>query len=185
MLKLKLSPNKKNTGKKKNTPVVEAAKKKKTKSKKPAARTINQEKAIAHILDEITKGNSLRSILPQTKRNQSLPALKTFLDWVAKDEELSKQYARACDIRALQLFEEIIEIADGATGAKAKVEYDEDGKKTYETSEADTVQKSRLQIDARKWVLSKMNPKKYGDKVELTGDKENPLAFTVTGMEIK
>ena len=32
-----------------------------------------------------------------------------------------------------------------------------------------------LQIDTRKWLLSKLAPKKYGDKIELSGDKDNPL----------
>ena len=37
------------------------------------------------------------------------------------------------------------------------------------------VQKQRLQIDTRKWLLSKLAPKRYGDKLELSGDAENPL----------
>ena len=41
----------------------------------------------------------------------------------------------------------------------------------------------KLQIDTRKWMLSKMLPKIYGDKLELTGDKENPLQ-TVTRIEL-
>ena len=41
-----------------------------------------------------------------------------------------------------------------------------------EITKADMIQHRRLQIDARKWVLAKMNPKKYGDKVDLTSDGE-------------
>ena len=44
-----------------------------------------------------------------------------------------------------------------------------------ETVEGDMVERSRLQIDARKWILSKMLPKKYGDKVTLSGDSDNPV----------
>jgi hypothetical protein len=37
------------------------------------------------------------------------------------------------------------------------------------------VQKQRLQVDSRKWLLSKMLPKVYGDKIELSGDASAPL----------
>ena len=39
------------------------------------------------------------------------------------------------------------------------------------------VQKQRLRVDTRKWLLSKMAPKKYGDKLELSGNEESPVAF--------
>lgn len=39
------------------------------------------------------------------------------------------------------------------------------------------VQKQRLQVDTRKWLLSKLAPQKYGDKLELTGDPDRPLAI--------
>lgn len=43
------------------------------------------------------------------------------------------------------------------------------------TITADMVERSRLQIDARKWAAAKGAPKKYGDRLELAGDKDNPL----------
>jgi hypothetical protein len=39
------------------------------------------------------------------------------------------------------------------------------------------VQKQSLRVDTRKWLLSKMAPKKYGDKLELTGDDKSPLTI--------
>jgi hypothetical protein len=39
------------------------------------------------------------------------------------------------------------------------------------------VQKQRLRVDTRKWLLSKMAPKKYGDKLELSGNEESPVAI--------
>ena len=50
-------------------------------------------------------------------------------------------YARAREIEADRYAEEIIEIADQATDAQI----------------------ARLQVDARKWVASKKNKRKYGD----------------------
>ena len=41
--------------------------------------------------------------------------------------------------------------------------------------------KARLQIDARKWILGKMNPKKYSDKqtVEMTGANGGPIDMSL------
>lgn len=122
-----------------------------------------EEKAkwIDFILDEIEKGESLRSALD----TNGCPTAATFYAWMDADEEILKRYARATEARADKIFDEILEIAD------------KQGEDVIHTDEGEVinhniVQRNRLQIDARKWVLAKMNPKKYGDKVDVTsGDK--------------
>ena len=85
---------------------------------------------------------------------------QTFFIWVSGSDENSKQYARATNIRADLLFDEIIDISDNQGNDIIEV----DG---IETTNHNAIQRNRLQIDARKWVLSKMNPKKYGEKSEI------------------
>ena len=43
------------------------------------------------------------------------------------------------------------------------------------------VQKQRLQVDSRKWMLSKLLPKQYGDKVtqELVGNPDAPIVTRI------
>ncbi|MFN8996423.1 MAG: hypothetical protein ACK5X3_22525, partial [Pseudomonadota bacterium] len=41
------------------------------------------------------------------------------------------------------------------------------------------VNNRRLQIDTRKWLASKLKPKRYGDKLELAGDAKAPLTVQV------
>lgn len=36
----------------------------------------------------------------------------------------------------------------------------------------DAVQRSKLRVDARKWVAAKLKPKKYGDKIDVTSGNE-------------
>lgn len=133
---------------------------------------LNKDEAISEIIDRITKGESLRSILPVKKRPEHLPALKTFLDWVAQDDNLSKHYARACEVRADLMFEEMFEIADDSTNdyMLRKIGNDE-----VEVENKEVIARSRLRIDTRKWALSKMNPKKYGDALKLSGDNDSPI----------
>lgn len=78
---------------------------------------------------------------------------------------LTDQYARACEARQEFLFDEIIDIADDGSNDTYVTE---DG----EGTNYDVIQRSKLRIDARKWALSKMNPRKYGDKMDLTSDNQ-------------
>ena len=94
---------------------------------------------------------------------KDMPSSSTFYEWLNKYPEFAKRYARACEVRQESKFEEILEIADDDSDTY----YDEAGNKRVDPA---AVQKKRLQIDARKWQLSKENPKKYGEKIQHEGD---------------
>lgn len=71
-------------------------------------------------------------------------------------------YARAREARADKLAEDILTISDdGANDTMV----DEHGKKVVNQ---DVIQRSRLRVDSRKWLASKMLPKKYGEKLDVT-----------------
>ena len=101
------------------------------------------------IIEYISIGHSLRSAIEMVKAKGKPYSSKTFFKQIKENEEIGKQYARACDERTHLIFEEIIDITD---------------EKMFDQVE---VQQARLKVDARKWMLSKMNPKKYGDKIEV------------------
>ena len=65
-----------------------------------------------------------------------------------KDEIRSQIYARACEARAEVMANEILEISDSENNKDNVV-----------------VQRDRLRVDTRKWLLAKLHPKKYGDKI--------------------
>lgn len=95
---------------------------------------------------------------------------RTFFEWLDEDKEKQKRYARACEARADRIFEEIIEIADKQD--KDVIGEDENGN---EIINHNIIARNRLQVDARKWAVSKMNPKKYGDKIDhTTGGEKLP-----------
>jgi len=93
---------------------------------------------------------------------------------LAEDADFAKQYARACEMRADAQFEEMFEIADDA--ANDWMERN-DGENVGWQVNGEHIQRSRLRIDTRKWALARMNPKKYGDKVqaEVTGKDGAPI----------
>lgn len=89
--------------------------------------------------------------------------LTTFYSWLIDDDSLKELYNYAREIRSDTLFEEIIVIADTTEeGIKIK-----ETTKGTEILKGDMTDHRKLRVDARKWVVSKMNPKKYGDKVEI------------------
>jgi hypothetical protein len=119
------------------------------------------EKTFNSILSFIEDGQSLRSVL----KREGMPDSTTFYKWIEKDEQKSIHYVRACESRSEFIFEEILNIADSQEG---DIITNKDG---FEVVNHDVINRAKLRIEARKWMLGKLQPKKYGDKIqtELSG----------------
>lgn len=87
---------------------------------------------------------------------------ETIRTWLIQYPEFLAQYARAKEEQADFLADQIIEIADDSLN---DTQVGEDGKPVLNY---DHIQRSRLRVDARKWKASKLAPKKYGERVDLT-----------------
>lgn len=134
----------------------------------------NKDKIFNLICDQIQKGRSLRSII----KDEGMPDLSTFYVWLKEDEEKSKHYAYATEARAEMIFEDILKIADDNSEDEI---VNEDG---LPIVNHDVISRARLKIDARKWMLSKMIPKKYGDKIDHTTDGEKIQNPSIISVEI-
>lgn len=132
--------------------------------------TVYTDKLGREICDRLADGESVRSIC----RDDHMPDEKQVRTWALNDQHpFSPQYARAREIGYARLAEEIIEIADDSSDDWLPPENsDDDPRLNHEA-----VARSRLRVDTRKWLLSKMLPKMYGDKVtqEVTGKDGAPL----------
>jgi len=105
----------------------------------------------AEICDRLAAGESLNAIC----RDEHMPHERTIRRWAIEDHEgFSPRYACARELQAEHLFDEIVDIADRVANER----------------EAAIVNAARLAIDARKWVASKMLPKKYGDRLDVQQD---------------
>lgn len=128
------------------------------------------QKTADHICEQIAQGRSLRDIV---KTDEGMPALSTVFKWLNDVQQFSDQYARAREAQADALFDEILTIADDGSNDSYK---DEDGNPR---TDHDVIARSRLRVEARKWMAGKLRPKKYGEKLELSGSQESPLSITV------
>lgn len=126
------------------------------------------------ICDEIAIG---RSVL-QITSSPDFPSERTIYRWLEKEESFRQKYARAREFQAEHYANEIIQLADTPVEGR-KVVIKADG--SEEVTIGDAVERTRTQIDARKWYASKLAPKKYGDKVqqEITGADGGPVQASI------
>jgi hypothetical protein len=110
----------------------------------------------------IADGQSLREICEADE----MPDKATVFRWLDKHEEFRDQYARAREAQAEHWADEILEIADD--GSNDWMERQSRDGSTQEVINSEHVTRSRLRVDSRKWLMSKLAPKKYGDRVDLT-----------------
>lgn len=107
-------------------------------------------------------------------RNNNLnPA--TFYDWIRDNVDLNNRYVHAREAQTELLADQIVEIADDSSQDLERI--DDFGNKI---ENKEFVSRSRLRVDARKWIAAKLLPKKYGDKVDVTsgGEPIKPVDLT-------
>lgn len=124
----------------------------------------------ALICDRIASGESLRQVC----RDESMPCTSTVLKWAREIEEFSQHYAKAREALLEHWAEEITEIADdGSNDWMQNADPENPG---YRLN-GEHINRSRLRVDTRKWLLSKLAAKRYGDRVaaEITGKDGGPI----------
>lgn len=104
----------------------------------------------AKICQQLAEGKSLRTVCKSDK----MPSASTVFLWLSIHSEFSEQYEKAKQESADALVEDMLDIADDP-----KLNPND----------------KRVRIDTRKWISSKLKPKKYGDRVTHVGDEDAPV----------
>ena len=134
----------------------------------PAGRPSDYTQELAdNICEALAMGRSMRSVC----RDEDMPAMSTVFRWLREKPEFQEQYTRAKEESADAMAEEMLSIADDADDDYT--DHEDKGR----VVDREHIQRSRLKIETRKWLASKLRPKKYGDKVqqEVTGKDGGPI----------
>ncbi|MFZ1680625.1 MAG: terminase small subunit protein [Rhizobiaceae bacterium] len=123
------------------------------------------------ICEHVASGMTLR----EACRQDGMPPESTVRLWVLDNREgFAARYARARDLLLEHWADETIEIADDGSN-------DWMTRNEVEVANGDHISRSRLRVDQRKWLLSKLKPERYGDRVVHAGDAENPISVKHAG----
>lgn len=121
------------------------------------------EELIDEICTRVSNGTPLREIC----REEDKPTWSTFYDWLRKDKELSARFAQARELGTDAIAEDTMAIID------EKPERVEDERSSR--VDAGYVQWQKNRVELRLKLLAKWNPRKYGDRQIIAGDKDAPL----------
>jgi hypothetical protein len=115
---------------------------------------LQYENMFENFIEQVYRGRSLKSLVEDDPR---LVSYEDFLRWIKRDAVRHERFKEAQEMRTEFLAGEIIEIADGA--------------EAVDPQSNDTVNRDKLRIDTRKWLMSAHNRKRYGEtkQIELGG----------------
>lgn len=117
------------------------------------------------ICERISDGQSLRTIC----EDKGMPNKATVFRWLAANPVFATKYAHAREAQADALFDEMLDIADD--GRNDWIEKrNQDGAVSGWQENGEALRRSDIRIKTRQWMISKMLPKKYGEKLDLNVD---------------
>lgn len=137
----------------------------KAKPKRPVgAPAMPYDKELGDIICErLADGESLRKIC---QPEQGFPSRPTFFKWLADNEAFANQYRDAREAQADALFDETLDIAD-ETKEDYILRLNHNGPLAGWEVNGEAIARSKLRIDARRWMASKLRPKKYSDQIKV------------------
>jgi hypothetical protein len=126
----------------------------------PGRPTKYSQKLADLICERLAEGESVRTVC----KAEDMPAPSSVFKWLREVEGFSEQYARAKQEAADAMAEELLDIADDGSNDWMEVQH---GDSSFWKTNGEALQRSRLRVDTRKWLMSKMKPKKYGERLSL------------------
>jgi hypothetical protein len=141
--------------------------------------TLRTEELEDEILGRIISGESLNMIC----KEESKPNITTVLRWLAKDDDFAARYARAREMQAENLADQMLEIADDGTN-DWMAKKDREGNNVGWQLNGEAVARSKLRLEQRRWYAEKLRPKVYGSKVAVGGASDLPPIKTTTQLDV-
>jgi hypothetical protein len=132
---------------------------------------------VIRICDDVANGVLLTTALEQN----GIVSFSTFQYWLNQHADLKELFEDAQKMREAYFFDEIVRVAY-SENPKATKKYK--GGELIETIVKDSAEDRRLKIQTLKWILAKMNPAKFGEKIMLEAENKAPItSIEILGIE--
>lgn len=119
------------------------------------------------ICERLMLGESLRKICG----DEGMPEKRTVCYWLRDKEDFFHQYARAREVQMELMAEEIMDISDDDSGDTMTITGPDGKLRDIENKEFTS--RAKLRVDTRKWIMSKLATKRFGDKQEVNVNQTN------------
>ncbi len=141
--------------------------------------TLRSEELEDEILGRIIAGESLNAICKEDGK----PHITTVLRWLAADDAFAARYARAREMQAENLADQMLEIADDGSNDWME-KRNREGDIVGWTVNGEAVARSKLRLEQRRWYAEKLRPKVYGSKVAVGGAADMPPIQTTSKLDV-
>lgn len=127
------------------------------------------EELAGQICDRISSSDlGIRAIAKEFNLNPD-----TIFAWIYRHPRFSERYARAKETQQEFLAEQILDIADDGSNDYMTIRK---GDETYNVEDREVTTRSKLRVETRKWLMSKLAPKKFGEKATVDLNVTDNLA---------
>lgn len=141
-------------------------------------RTRQTESCVREILERVVRGESLRQIC----QDEHMPAECTVWRWIQYDPVFAEEYYKAKERQLDAFAEQILTIADDSS-TDVRMAYDKFGNRVPEVN-YENVKRSELRIKSRQWLMERLQPRKYGDKMRQDVDSGSRSNSQTTMIQI-
>ena len=131
------------------------------------------DKLAALICERMAGGQSLSEVC----RAKDMPSKQSVLRWLRENEQFRAQYAQAREDLLEHWADEIVSISDDTANDTHTTVYEDGAERVSPNTE--WISRSRLRVDSRKWLMSKLAPKKYGDHLKIDQETKHSVDDSV------
>ena len=124
---------------------------------------------VERVCERVANGETLTAVL----RDPGMPSWSSFHRRINSSYDLRAAVARAREAGYARMADDLLEIAED--GRNDYVERQGRNGKPFIALNDEHVRRSQLRIDTRKWLLSKVLPARFGERVEHTGAGGGPI----------
>jgi hypothetical protein len=143
------------------------------KPKKIGRPTKRTPEVVKEICDRLSNGEPLRAIC----RDSHIPNWDTVYDWMARDEGFALLVAQARENGVEAIAQDTLAMID----APPQLVVDNNGVSRIDPA---YVQWTKLRTEQRMKLLACWSPNRYGNRVQVAGDKDNPLQVNIQATEM-